>query len=149
MSTFIGNKKIQTVSESGNETVVLYEDGSQEILSALMYKEIVSEIACDATALREKRITPIVSDVLKVLRNWGIKLNELPYMSAVLNESLKQNELEALKELWIKWIPTLRSLDDIDLVSIDRVLKAKGVKELEKAKTDADSTIIPSPYNEK
>ena len=149
MSTFIGNKKIQTVSESGNETVELYQDGSQEILSTLMYKEIVSEIACDATALREKRITPIVSDVLKVLRNWGIKLNELPYMSAVLNESLKQNELEALKELWIKWIPTLRSLDDIDLVSIDRVLKAKGVKELEKAKTDADSTIIPSPYNEK
>ena len=128
MDKFIGLKKIKQVSGE-IEIMVEYEDGSKEIFSKLMYDKIVSDISCDATTLREKRILPIVQAVLGVLRDWGIKLNELPYMSAVLNQSLKQNEDEALKELWLTWIPTLNTIEDIDLVAIDSVLKSKGKRE--------------------
>jgi hypothetical protein len=33
------------------------------------------------------------------------------------------NENEALKQLWKGVIPTLQSLDDVDLVAVDKVLK--------------------------
>ena len=46
-------------------------------------------------------------------------------MSALLNQSLESNETEALKELWLKWTPTLSSLDDVSLLDIDRILKSK------------------------
>src|SRR3990167_761308 len=109
---YIGTRKIKSVA-GDSHVIVEYEDGLFDHFSKLMYDKIVSNEPCDATALREKRIYPVVEEVLRVLRDWGMKLNELPYMSAILNESLKQNENAALKELWLKWIPTLSSIDDV------------------------------------
>lgn len=140
--SYIGEKKIKNTKDcTGSEEVKLveieYENGEKEILSKLMYDIVVSEIACEATQLREKRITPVVASVLRVLRDWGIRLNELPYMSAVLNESLKQNENQAMLELWLPWNSTIKSIDDIDLIAVDRVLKT--IKEKP----------VPSPYDAK
>ncbi len=130
MDKYIGERKIKGISGE-NEITVEYEDGKKEVFSKLMYDKIVSDQSCDATTLREKRIQPVVAAVLKILCEWGIKLNELPYMSAVLNESLKQNENEALKQLWLAWAPTINTVDDIDLVSIDRVLRSKKAQEIQ------------------
>jgi hypothetical protein len=65
----------------------------------------------------------MVKEVLTFLRNWGIKINELPYFSAVLNTSLDENEKAALKKLWLPWIPTINEIDDVNLIAIDQVLK--------------------------
>lgn len=127
---YIGSKKIENTkvdkSLDGLEVVVVeYEDGLKDVFSKLMYDNIASEQPCDATLLREKRVEPVVKEVLTVLRNWGIKMGELQYFSVVLNTSLQQNENEALKRLWQPYIPTLKELDDIDLIAVDRVLKTK------------------------
>lgn len=106
---------------------VRYEDGTVEWFSAPMFEKVVSEKPCDASALRDKRIAPIVQAIISILRDWGIKLGELPYMSALLNQSLDFNSKEALIELWSKWMPRPLSPDDVDLVTIDRVLKSKQV----------------------
>lgn len=138
---YIGTKKIKETKEVKLDELDLveisFEDGTKETLSKLMYDATVSETQCDATKLREKRITPVVEGLLKVLRDWGIKTNELSYMSAVLNTSLMENEKAALKELWLPWAPTINTMDDVDLITIDRVLKAKTEKS------------IPSPYDAK
>ena len=73
---------------------------------------------------------PVVEAVLRIMRDWGIKLSEIPYFSTLLTTSLNYNEDEALKELYSKWLPTLTSLDDIDMVTIDRILKSKKPKEI-------------------
>lgn len=132
---FIGDKVIKEKIDTEEKTpggikivLVEFEDGTKEMFSELMYDKIVSEEICDATTLRDKRIFPVIESLLFTLREWGVKLNELTYMSVVLNQSLSFNEKEALKELWIKWIPTLNSIDEIDLIAIDRVLKSKRVK---------------------
>ena len=126
---FIGQKKIK-ITKNLNEKIdtiqlveVEFEDKTKEIFSKLLYDKIISEKSCDATELRDKRIKPIVTEVLILLRNWGIKTNELPYMSVLHNQSLVFNEKEALKKLWLNWIPTLNTIEDVDLIAIDRVLK--------------------------
>jgi hypothetical protein len=137
---YIGPKKIKETKDgekttNGIEIVdVLYEDGSREFLSKLMFDKIVSEESCDLTKLRDKRLEPLVKETLTVLRNWGIKLSELTQFYALLNLSMQNNEKEALLELWRELIPTLQDPDDIDLINVDLVLKRR--KE------------IPSPYNE-
>mgnify|MGYP001560731065 CR=1 FL=1 len=128
---YIGEKKIKNTETLKDKTLsgillieVEFEDKTKETFSKLLYDKIVSEKSCDATELREKRIKPIVEVILVLLRDWGIKLNELPYMSMVLNQSLMFNEKEALKKLWQKkYIPNLNSLEDVNLIAIDRVLK--------------------------
>ena len=116
---------------------VEYENGDKEVFSKLMYDAIKTDEPIDLTKLREKRIYPIVGSVLMILREWGIKLDELNYFSAILNQSLETNEKEALKYLYQKWSPTIKSHDEIDLITIDRILKSKN------------NESIPSPYQDK
>lgn len=129
---YIGERAIKNVQKTDEKTDggvrilrVEYEDGESECFSELMYSVVVSEEPCDLTALREKRIKPVVEALLVILRDWGIKLGELPYMSLVLNSSLDYNGKEALNELWSQWMPKPKSPDDVDLIAIDRVLKSK------------------------
>lgn len=129
---FIGPKKIQSWRDLEETTPngiaireVNYEDGSKEWLSVKMFEACVSPEACDLSKLREKRVAPVIKELLVMLRDWGIKLGELPYLSALLNQSLDFNSKEALCELWSSYMPKPMSLDDVDLVTVDRVLRSR------------------------
>ena len=128
---FIGRKEIDKVEESNEATPdgvalveVLFKDGQRELFSKQMYDVSVSRESCDENILRDKRIFPIVAAILLILRNWGIKLSELPYMSAVLNRSLEENQKQALNELWSQWMPKPLSPDEVTLITVDRVLRS-------------------------
>lgn len=128
---FIGSKQIKQIIDGSENTpggnqiqIVEFEDGSVERFSKLMLVEIQTDAAIDASTLRDKRIVPVVKQVLGVLMDWGIKMGELSFLSSLLNESLQFNEKQALLELWGKWMPKPSSPEDVDLVTIDRVLKS-------------------------
>lgn len=130
---FIGEKEIKTTLETkettpgGSKIVeVEYQDGFKERFSELMYEKIVSEEKCTLDELRDKRCQPVVALLMAALREWGVKASELPYISALLNRSLEFNRDAALCALWEKWMPRPISPDDVDLVTIDRVLRAQN-----------------------
>lgn len=134
---YIGEKKVSDITDSGVKTPgdvsvmeVKYEDGSKEVFSSLMLNRIISETACDLTMLRDKRVSLVVEGILNLLRDWGIKLSELPYMSLLLNQSLDFNQKEALLKLWAAWGAKLQSPDDVDLITIDRVLRLQTIDEV-------------------
>lgn len=126
---YIGSRKISEVKETNEKTPsglsifsVEYEDQTVEWISSIMLKEVVSDSPCDLTELREKRVVPIIQVILTILRDWGIKLSELPYLSILLTQSLEFNHKEALLELWGKWMPKPLSPEDVDMLTIDKVL---------------------------
>ena len=128
---FIGPKKVKNtaiteeITPGGIPIVeVEYEDGVKEWFSSKMFEKIIASESCDESTLRDKRVHPVVGEMQVLLREWGIKLGELPYMSIILNQSLDFNQKSALQELWSKWMPKPQSLDDVDLITIDRVLKS-------------------------
>jgi hypothetical protein len=132
---FIGEKKIKNVDRTEETTAggvpivkVEYADDSIEFFSERMYEKIASKHSCSLSELRDNRIQPIVEEVLSLLRDWGVKVGELSYFSSMLNRSLDYNTNQATAELWSQWMPKPLSLDDVDLVSIDRVLKSKKIK---------------------
>ena len=126
---FIGEKEIKEVKETKEKTIgknpiieVKFIDGEVQHFSKIMYDKIISKEKCDATELREKRLTPVLEIVLAVLRDWGITAGELPYFSIKLNQSLDYNTNQALIKLVSKYMPIPKSLDDIDYITIDRIL---------------------------
>jgi hypothetical protein len=127
---FIGEKQVKFVSkteektETGAEIIkVEYEDGTLEHFSKLMFEKIVSDEKCDLTKLRDKRLTPVVELVLTILRDWGVKIGELPYFAALINQSLQYNSDQALIKLISEYMPKPQSLDDVDYITIDRILR--------------------------
>ena len=128
---YIGKNKIKETKESG-QTVggvsiieITYEEGGKQYLSKLMYDKIVSKEQCDDSMLRDKRIAPVVEVALTMLRDWGIRLDELPYFSAMLDRSIEFNRNEAANELWREWVFNPKHPEEVDMIAIDRVLKAK------------------------
>lgn len=131
MSLFIGEKKIKQAIETKEKTEstgvsiikVEFEDGSIEHFSKLMFDKIKSIDKCDLSQLRDKRVGSVVEIVLGVMRDWGLKIGELPYFASLLNQSLNYNSDNALLKLVSKYGPKPKSLDDIDYVTIDRILR--------------------------
>lgn len=129
---WIGDKKIKEVKDTGEKTPastplleVEFTNGTKEVFSKIMFDAIASAEACDASALREKRVYPVVGSVLAIMREWGIKISETQYFSVLINQSLNNNKDEAEKELWKVWGPNIKSLDDVDLIMVDRILRTK------------------------
>lgn len=127
---FVGQKQIATVSETDQTTSggfkilkVEYTDKTVEHISPLLFSHIVTDKAVDLSQLRDKRVFPVVQALLVVLRDYGIKMSELPYMSSVLNQSIDFNHKQALATLLSAWMPKPNDPEDVDLVTIDRVLK--------------------------
>lgn len=128
---WIGDKKVKEKKELEEKTpggTALFEvefvNGTKEVFSQLMLDAVLSEEACDATALRDKRVHPVVGSTLAIMREYGIKIGETQYFSVLVNQSLNANRDQAEKELWRKWSSTIKGLDDVDLITIDRVLKS-------------------------
>ena len=128
---YIGEKQIKKVTTISKETLidvgiasVEYMDNSKETFSYLMMDRVVSDEPCDVTALRDKRLEPIVEGVLNVLRDWGLKMSELPQFSVLLSQSLDFNEKQALVEILNQYTGSkMLSPDDMDMLTIDKVLK--------------------------
>ena len=64
-----------------------------------------------------------------VLREWGLKVGELPYFSQLLNGLLDFNRDSAMIYLISEYMPKPLSLDDVDLITVDRILKDGNNKE--------------------
>ena len=73
-------------------------------------------------------MTPGAEEVLKTMRNWGIRLSELAYFSILLETSINENVKEAQNELWGSYMPRPLSPDEVSLITIDKVLKSKKIK---------------------
>ena len=124
MSKFIGDKEIRNHHCTDNLCEIEYVNENKETLSKIMFDEIVSEEKCDATTLRDKRVRPVVAQVLGIMRLWGLKNSEVGYFSALLNQSLQNNEDVATTHLWKTINSTLQTVDDVSLVDVDKVLKS-------------------------
>ena len=127
---FIGEKQIEKAAELEEKTTsgiaiisVEFVDGTHELLSALMLDKTVTEEACDLSTLRDKRVQPVVEEVLKLFRDWGLKLNELGYLSTLMVQSLEYSDTQAMLHLWSKEGVKLQTPQDVDLLTLDRVLK--------------------------
>src|SRR3990167_2570422 len=127
---YIGQNRISAVRETSEKTPgvvdiveVEYKNGTVEHFSSLMLNKVVSDHASDLSKLRDLRVQPVVEIVLQIMRDWGVRLADLSYFSTVLMQSLDYNHKEALNILLSQWMPKPKEPDEIDMITIDRILK--------------------------
>lgn len=133
--SFIGPKEIKSTEETEDKTPggtsivqVTYLDDTVERFSQCMYEKIVTEEKCTLEELRAKRCQPVVAMLLSVLNEWGTKLGELQYISALLNQSLEYSRDQATNQLWAAWMPKPLHPDEVDMLTVDRVLRSIPMK---------------------
>lgn len=133
MSQFIGPKEVKETEVIKEKTPggaeifkVTFVDGTVEHYSSLMFNAISTDKALTLEELRMKRCTPVVEFMLAGFREWGVRISELPFVSALLNQSLEFNKNAALNHLWSAWMPKPLEPDEVDFLTVDRVLKQAG-----------------------
>lgn len=121
---FIGPKEVKVNIELIDKTPkgtnlleVEYVDGTKEVISKSMYDLLISETSYDLTTLRERRVYPVAKEVLSVLLEYGIKISELQFFSAILSNSIDHNRKEAIAKLFGK------PEDDVTTIDIDKLLR--------------------------
>lgn len=105
---FLGNKQIKFVEEaapskSGVELVtVVFNDGSREQYSKLMLSQegVVTPQIQDLTEFRDRRVFPVVKDILKLMRDYNLKVDEVQYLSAKVATSINVNIDKAEASFW-------------------------------------------------
>lgn len=124
--SFIGPKEVASVEdiqEKQNGTIdlvkVTYADQTTETITKRLYDASVTSEATDLTALRERRLQPIVTAILELLLEWGVGLSDINFITQSISLSVNSSMNFAATKLWGK---TERELTLLDL---DKVLKSK------------------------
>lgn len=117
---YIGPSEIQSVEDielSGKKfKKVTYKEGGVEVLSDMMFNEIVKDTSTSFEDLRNNRLYPVVNGILRVLLDWNIKVFELDYLLALTKTSVQMNEEAADEYLW-KTDKFNKTMIDIENVS--------------------------------
>lgn len=125
---YVGPKKVVDNTSLDEKLVtgeslfeVKYEDGSKEILTDRMFVATAKDAPVDATTLRDNRVFPVVARVLELLLNWGLKVDEVDYLMAVLTRSVNSNLQAADAKVWGK------QRGEITLMDLDKHLREENV----------------------
>src|SRR6266446_5538107 len=105
---YLGDKQIKFVEEapaskSGVELVtVVFNDNSREQYAKLMLEAdgVVTPLIQDLTQFRDRRIFPVVTGFLKLMRDYNLKVEEIDYLFAKTSTSVNMNLQEAEAALW-------------------------------------------------
>ena len=127
---WLGDKQIKCAEEaesskSGVELVtVVFNDGSREQYSKLMLSQegVVTPQVQDLTEFRDRRVLPAVKDILKVLRDYNVRIDEVDYLMQKAFTSINMNLQEAETKFW-----GVQRLGQQTLIQVDEVLLSQGV----------------------
>ena len=112
--TYLGKPKI----------VLIYEDGRNEIIPLAVADLLVSENPTDLTTFREKRVKPVIEQLITVLVESELKKEDMVHIiQQGLPASLQQSESNALKILFGG-----KEMFEITLFDIDKILKNEQYK---------------------
>lgn len=105
---FLGDKQIKFVEEaqaskSGVELVtVIFNDNSREQYSKLMLEQegVVTPQIQDLTEFREKRVYPVIQGILKLMRDYNVRVEEADYLMNKVVLSVNENLNQAERIFW-------------------------------------------------
>ena len=129
LKQFIGSKRILGIIPSGKISVggeiveVKFLDGSSERMTKLMFDSIVSETETNLTLLRDKRLYPVVKEMLTLLLKWGVKIGETDYLFNITIESINRNIKKGEEKLWRKEKGDVTMFDLDDEIRKDEICK--------------------------
>lgn len=116
---YIGDKKIKShVEDNGWETVT-FEDDSTLRLPKRMYDNSLSTTPEDATTHRDRRVMPVVSELVGLFMMWDIKISEVDYLFGLTSNFLNEKLEHAGAKLWKKGLQD-RTVGDVNDVMEDK-----------------------------
>lgn len=81
------------------------------IVPDIMYDKMISTEPMDLTALRERRVMPVVQELVKLLLKWDLKIEEIETLYTFTTNFIEQKKDFASAQLWLQHL-TNRPEDD-------------------------------------
>jgi hypothetical protein len=119
---YIVNKQIKSLELSDEKTyldnemyLIRFYDGTEQLLSKEVIKNIADKKSYDLTQLRDKMVFPLVQKILAIITEANLKIEDINYLqertSMTINENLK-------KATTIAWGMDLqeRKMMDVDVM---------------------------------
>jgi len=127
---WLGDKQIKFVEEAesskgGVELVtVVFNDGSKEQYSKLMLQQegVVTPQIQDLTEFRNRRVFPAIKEILRTLRDYNLKVEEVDHTMALVVTSVNDNLNKAECSFW-----GIDRLGQETLIQVDDVLLSQPV----------------------
>lgn len=104
--------KSHSTGTDGWETVV-FEDDTTVRLPKKMYEISLSLDKEDATSHRDRRVMPVVSELVALFMMWDIKISEVDYLFGLTSNFLNEKLEHAGQKLWKKNL-TDRTINDVN-----------------------------------
>lgn len=129
---WIGDKQVDTASlvsdsfdVSGDQIVeVKYIQGGSERFTQKMLQAITSDKLVDATQLRNLRCAPVAQAIFAIYAQFGVKVNEIDYVSQMLINTVNERLKECHSFLW-----GVEGEGSQTMVDVARVLTNRQVKQ--------------------
>ena len=122
MPNYYGPNEIVSTTDDGSDNITMvYLSGVSEVVTKKLYEAGVTEAESDLTSLRERRMDPVVEELLAVLLKYDMKLNEPmnepDYILNKLKFSIEDSYKKATEFRWgIKE-------EDLKFSDVDKALK--------------------------
>jgi len=116
---YYANKLIKETAEASGRVGMLFDDNTTLTIPKWEYEACITEEESDLTEVRNKRANIVVGDLLKVLLEKEAKIEDVPFITMKLTDSVKQNFQLAIDKLFNKGKYQLTFLD------VDCVLRPK------------------------
>ena len=134
---WIGDKQVDTASlvpdtfdVSGDQVVeVTYIQGGSEKFTQKMLQHITTDKMTDATNLRVLRCSPVAQSIFQVYAQFGLKVNEIDYVSQLVIGTVNERLKQCHAFLW-----NVEAEGHQSMVDVARVLTARELQNAEKAK---------------
>ena len=125
---YIGPRKISEIKPYNEKaSLVIFEDGHQEIFANTILAVLAQDVAYDLTTLRDKRVDAIAEKILEVLRDANCKIGELQYLFGKVQLSVEESYGKAETILWGTDAKGILDLDRVllgDKKTLDDILKS-------------------------
>ena len=118
---YYGENSIEEIHEDGDHVNLKLNNGKTIRLKKKMANAAVTDSAITLTELRERRITPVIKEILGIMLDWDISpyepMNEVDFLANNIVVSIDQNGRVADEMAWGK------SRSELTLSDIDQKIK--------------------------
>lgn len=123
MEKYFGPLKVKDVLNSDKKDliVILFEDGSSELINKEMFDSVSKDTPVDLTDFVNEKMNFLVPKILSLLLVYNIELDDIKYMFRKLENSINMSLETAESVLWGKPIEKRTMLD------VDNILQNKKV----------------------
>lgn len=94
------------VKDENDGTVIIHVKGKKQplVMPFVVFETVVSEKECDLTEMRDKKLHPVMGEIVSILMKYDVKMSEIDNLFLIITNFLNEKLDYSSARLWYKHI---------------------------------------------